>query len=56
MKDEAWVDEELMSNILCFAKLVEYYRIIYDNWNKDTFHVHTENGIIKFTKTKEGLY
>lgn len=56
MKEEAWVDGESMANLICFAKLAEQYRITYDNWKEDAFQVHTDNGVIKFDKTKEGLY
>ena len=45
-----------MANVVCYANLAQQYRITYDNNVEDAFHVHTENRIIKFTKTKEGLY
>ena len=41
LKDEAWLDEISMENVLCFAKLSDQYRIIYDNKQEACFLWHT---------------
>jgi len=51
-----YYDPTMMTNIFGFAKLAEKCQIVYDSDIEDAFHVHTDNGIIKFAQTDEGLY
>jgi hypothetical protein len=51
-----YYDPTQMANIFGFAKLVDKYRISYDSDVEDTFSVHTEDGVVKFTRSDEGLY
>ena len=46
----------MMTNIFGFADLVDKHRIVYDSHVEDAFKVHTDNGIVKFARTDEGLY
>ena len=45
-----------MANIFGFAGTVNCYRITYDSAKEDAFNMHTQHGIVKFKKNKEGLY
>ena len=45
-----------MANIVCFTNFSDQYHITYNNAIKDDFLIHTENGIVRFGRTKEGLY
>ena len=36
--------------------MVDKYRITYDSNKEDAFSVHLEDGVVKFTRTNEGLY
>ena len=56
MKNDPWLDEELMVNILSFCELTEQYRITYDSNKADCFYCHTETRIVEFQRTKQGLY
>jgi hypothetical protein len=56
MKTDPWLDKESMANIVSFGELKRQYRVTYDSDHADSFFCHTENGIIKFDRTKEGLY
>ena len=56
LEHEVWYSPKAMTNIIAFHEAAKQYRITYDNRIEDAFHVHTENGIIKFTKFGGGLY
>ena len=43
-------------NIFGLTGTVNHYRITYDSSKKDTFNVHTQHGIVKFKRNKDGLY
>ena len=51
-----WFDSEQMANIFGLANMSDKYRITYDNEKEDAFNIHTENGVIKFKRTINGLY
>jgi hypothetical protein len=53
---EAWFDPTQAANIFGFAKLEDQCRITYDLNIEHEFHVHTNNGLVKFTRNKNGLY
>jgi len=53
---EVWFDIEGMANIFSFAKMEDKYCITYDSAVDSAFNMHTENGIIKFRRSAEGLY
>jgi hypothetical protein len=53
---DAWYAPDFMANIFSFLHMKDKYRITYDSKIDDAFHVHTDNGIVKFGATKEGLY
>ena len=55
MDQEFWVDKESMANAVAFKSLSNQYIITYDNAVEDTFLVHTKGGIVKFSRTREGL-
>ena len=54
--DSVYYNPSHIANILGFAPMAAKHRITYDNAKEDAFLVHRPNGIMKFTKTKEGLY
>ena len=42
---KAWFDEEQMANIVCFAVLVNYYRVVYDSvleFNREKCYLRTK--------------
>ena len=46
-----------MANIFGFSHLVDKSdRVTYDSDVEDAFHIYSKNGMIKFKRTKEGLY
>jgi hypothetical protein len=51
-----YYDPTQMANIFGFAKLADNHRIVYDSEKEDAFHVYMDHGIVKFTRTDEGLY
>ena len=51
-----WYDNRAIANIFSLAKLVNKYRVAYDLHKDNGFTVHTNRGIIKFKRKKEGLY
>ena len=53
---EVWYDTQSIANIFSFAELKDKHRITYDSNSEDAFKVHLPNKIIKFTRTKNGLY
>ena len=53
---KAYFDPSLITNIFGFAKTSDKYRITYDNSIEDAFNVFTDDGVIKFTKSDDGLY
>ena len=56
MTEEMWLDEKLMITAMSFAKLAECYPALCNNWNGESFQVHTKIGIVKFRKSEEGLH
>lgn len=53
---DAWYDPGLMANIFGFAHMVDKYRVTYDSAKEDAFIVHSDTGVVKFSRTPEGLY
>ena len=53
---DVWYDLTQMSNIFLFSQLSDKHRINYDNWEEDEFLVHSNDGIVKFNQTNEGIY
>ena len=53
---KVYYNPDMMTNIFGFAKLAQKYHIVYDSDIEDAFHVYTDNKIIRFTRTGEGLY
>src|SRR5210317_205274 len=49
-------DERAITNILCLNNIKKLYRVTYDNASDDTFIVHKNNSLIKFTSSQNGLY
>ena len=56
IKEDPWFDANSKANVFSFARLSEQYKITCDTSKEQAFLVHTENGIVKFKQTKEGLY
>jgi hypothetical protein len=52
----AWFDLTQVANIFGFEKLEDQCRITYNSSVVKAIHVHTNNGIVKFTRNKDGLY
>lgn len=53
---EAWYDPDQVANIFGFSKLEDQCRITYDSSVEKAFNVHTDDGIVKFERNKDGLY
>ena len=53
---KAYFDPEARVNIVSLALIEKQYRVTYDSTNESAFLVHTPNGIVKFTRSPEGLY
>ena len=53
---KAQFDPSHIANIIGFVHMTNKYRITYDYDKEDTFIIKTDNGIIKFIRTPEGLY
>ena len=53
---QTWFDPNQIANIYGFSHMVDEHRITYDSEQEDAFKVHTKEGIIKFTRTPDGLY
>ena len=49
-------DDKSVANILSLPNLVNKYRVTYDSHQDDAFNVHTNRGITKFRRNKQGLY
>ena len=49
-------DDKSVANILSLPNLVNKYRVTYDSHQNDAFTVHTNRGITKFRRNKQGLY
>ena len=52
---KAWFDPILIANIFRFDHMTDKNWITYDSDKEDEFIMQTDNGIIKFTRTPEGL-
>jgi hypothetical protein len=53
---EAWYDPDMLTNIFSFSRMADKFRVQYDSAKEDAILVHTDNGVIKFERTPEGLY
>ena len=51
-----WFNPNQIANIFDFSNLADNHRITYNSAIEDAFNVHTNNCIIKFECTKDGLY
>ena len=55
-KIKARFDPGHITNMFGFTRMTDKYEITYDSDKEDTFIMQTNNGIIKFSITPEGLY
>ena len=53
---QVWFDEKVIANIFGFANMKKRHHIVYDSDKEDAFLIYTDNGIIMFEATPEGLY
>ena len=53
---EVWFDKDAIANIFSFKNMKDKYRITYDSDKEDAFLVYSNNGVIKFEATPQGLY
>jgi hypothetical protein len=53
---DALYDPNRVANIFGFAKLEDQCRITYDSSVEKALNVHTTDGIVKFSRNKDGLY
>ena len=53
---QTWFDPNQIANVYGFSHMADKYRITYDSEKEDAFMVHANEGIIKFTRTLDGLY
>ena len=53
---DVWFDKNAIANIFSLAELSKRHKVTYDSEREDAFIVHTENGAVKFKKSKKGLY
>ena len=51
-----YCDEKQMANIISQCHLSDKYHNVYDNWVRDGYDVYTEDGVVEFNWTIEGLY
>ena len=51
-----WYDDKAIANISALTNLVMKYRVTYESHQYNDFDVHTNIGIIKFMRNKQGLY
>ena len=53
---KVWYDDKAIANIFSFTNFINKYRVIYDSHKDDAFVVHTNRGIIKSRRKKQGIY
>jgi hypothetical protein len=53
---QTWFDPNQIANIYRFSHMVDEHHITYDSEKEDVLMVHTNEGIIKFLQTPDGLY
>ena len=53
MEHECWVDEKSMANEVAFEKETDQHRTMCNNTIKDTFLMHTDDGIVLLRKGKK---
>jgi hypothetical protein len=51
-----WFDPKQIANVYGFSHMVNKYRSTYDSEKEDAFLVHTNEGIVRFSRTLDGLY
>ena len=51
-----YANDSLMATIFAMRDLIKQYRVTFDSEKEDAFNVHTENGLMNFQASKEGLY
>ena len=51
-----WYDDNTIDNIFALINLFKKYIVPYDSYQYDDFVVHTNIGIIKFRRNKQGQY
>jgi hypothetical protein len=51
-----YYDPSMMANIFGLSEMVDRCRVTFDSDVEDAFVVHSTDGVIKFTRTPEGLY
>ena len=51
-----WYDDNTIDNIFALINLFKKYRVPYDSDQYDDFVIHTNIGIIKFRRNKQGQY
>ena len=53
--DKLWYDDKAIENIFALANLIQKYKVTYGSHQYDDVTVHTNIGIIKSRKNKQGL-
>ena len=53
---KAWIDEDSVANIFSFSDLSDQFHVTFDNKKEDAFNVYVDDKIVKFKRSKEGLY
>ena len=53
---DIWYDKKAIVNIFSFAEMGDQYRITYDSKKGDLFEIHTDENIVQFKRSPEGLY
>ena len=51
-----WYCDNYIENIFSLASFFNKYRVAYDSHKDDDLAVHTNIGVIKFRRNKQGLY
>ena len=53
---KAWVDEESVANMFSFSDMIDQFHVTFDNKEEDAFNVYVKDKIVKFKRSKDGLY
>ena len=54
--NKVWFDEDAMTNVFSLANMVKRYRVTFDSSKENAFVVHTNEGPVRFSVTKDNLY
>ena len=53
---QGYYDKNALANIMGLKNMRDVYRVTYDSAIEPAFIVHTQNGVIKFIETEDGVY